>query len=102
MRKAARLMGLIWMAVVATLACAALITNAERFASFHLLIPVLLFGMAPGAILFAWGRGPYVRRPTVTEWKVFCALQNTVPNPKPIEFLPCDARLNSHRRSFLD
>ena len=67
MRKVALLTGLIWMAIVAVLACAALITNAERFASFHLLIPVLLFGMAPGAILFAWGRGPYVRPRTVAE-----------------------------------
>lgn len=65
MRKAARAAGLIWMAVVAALACATLITNAERFASFHLLIPVLLFGMAPGAAAFAWGRGPYVRPHTV-------------------------------------
>jgi hypothetical protein len=57
MRKTVRLIGLTWMAVVAALACAALVTNAERFSSFHLLIPVLLFGLAPGAILFSWGRG---------------------------------------------
>jgi hypothetical protein len=67
MRKTARAAGLIWMAVVAALACAALVANAERFSSFHLLIPVLLFGMAPGAILFSWGRGPYLRPRTVAE-----------------------------------
>lgn len=67
MRKAARLAGLTWMATVAILAAWTLIHNSARFASFHLLIPVLVFCAVPGAVLFVWGRGPYVRRRTVAE-----------------------------------
>jgi hypothetical protein len=67
MRKVARLIGLIWMAVVAVLATWLLVNNSARFSSFHLLIPVLFFCAAPGAILFSWGRGPYFRSRTVAE-----------------------------------
>jgi hypothetical protein len=67
MRKAARLAGLTWMATVAILAAWMLIHNSARFASFHLLIPVLVFCAVPGAVLLVWGRGPYVRPRTVAE-----------------------------------
>jgi hypothetical protein len=66
-RKAARLVGLTWMATVAALAVWTLGYNSARFASFHLLIPVLVFCALPGAILVVWGRGPYVRPTTVAE-----------------------------------
>jgi hypothetical protein len=67
MRKAARMSGSAWLAILVLLACAALINNAARFASFHLLIPALLFSVAPGAILFSCRRGPYMRPRAVAE-----------------------------------
>ena len=67
MRRIARFIGLAWMATVALLAVVTLVHNSARFASFHLLIPVLVFCAMPGAVLLVWSRGPYVRPAAVPE-----------------------------------
>jgi len=70
-RKAAQVLGLAWMAAVAILGAAVLIKSAEitlsRYPGFYVLTPLLFICGIPGALLFRWGRGPYMRPPTVKE-----------------------------------
>jgi hypothetical protein len=71
MRKAACFFGLAWMALAAVTACLVLfqygVISAHGGPRFYALVPILFLCGAPGALLFQWGRGPYVRPPTVTE-----------------------------------
>ncbi len=69
MRKAARVLGLAWMANAVLVALLFLLQNAtmQGRAGGYALVPILFLGVMPGALLFGWGRGPYRRRPSAAE-----------------------------------
>jgi hypothetical protein len=71
MHRAARIFGLLWIAAIAVAGTILWAHNASLLArglygAYGLL--VILFASAlPGVLLVRWGRGPYVRPPTVRD-----------------------------------
>jgi hypothetical protein len=71
MHKAAKIIGIVWMGAIAAAGIILLAADTQLKLTptyyGHGLVFALFGAALPGVLLYRWGRGPYVRPPTVKE-----------------------------------